>query len=163
MFFPEVLPLARILPHICRGYSKWSGHVLLFHALHASRKRNLLSSQSYIQTSTIIKPPINRPTLHRILLTPILGLSFCATSVAVEEIEVQLAVPHCQPLRQQFPPRLAAQLDQPEAQFPDGVATVAAEPTGTTTVTPLLMIVVELTAGQSVVSQSLPVLQHPPA
>jgi hypothetical protein len=75
---------------------------------------------------------------------------------------VQLAVPHCHPLRQQFPPRLAGQLDQPDAQFPEGTASVAAEPTGTTIVWPLLTIVVELTGGQSVVLQSLPVLQHPP-
>lgn len=81
----------------------------------------------------------------------------------VGEIDVQLAVPHCHPLRQQFPPRLAAQLDQPEAQLPEAVARVAAGPTGTTSVTPLLISVVELTAGQSVVAQSLPVLQHPPA
>lgn len=81
----------------------------------------------------------------------------------VAEIEVQLAVPHCHPLGQQFPPRLAAQLDHPEAQLPDGVERVAADPIGTTIVTPLLTSVVELAAGQSVVEQSLPVLQHPPA
>ena len=111
----------------------------------------------------MIKPPINRPTLPSTFLVPILGLFFCSTAVLVGETEVQLAVPHCHPLGQQFPPRLAAQLDQPEAQFPEGTAKVAAEPTGTTIVTPLLTIVVELTAGQSVVEQSLPVLQHPPA
>jgi hypothetical protein len=76
---------------------------------------------------------------------------------------VQLAVPHCHPLGQQLPPTLAAQVDHPEAHAPEGVANVAAAPTGTTTVTPLLMIVVELVAGQDVVSQFLPVRQHPPA
>ena len=81
----------------------------------------------------------------------------------VAEIDVQLAVPHCHPLKQQFPPKLAAQLDQPEAQLPVGVERVAAGPTGTTMVSLPLTIVVELVGGQSVVSQFLPVLQHPPA
>jgi hypothetical protein len=118
----------------------------------------------YIQTSTIIKL-IKRPKLPRVpaFLIPEFGLSFCLTPVWVGEIDVQLAVPHCHPLGQQFPPRLAGQLDHPDAQFPDGVATVAAEPKGTTTETPLLMIVVEVIGGQDVVSQFLPVLQHPPA
>jgi hypothetical protein len=78
-------------------------------------------------------------------------------------MDVQLAVPHCHPLRQQFPPKLAAQLAQPEGQLPVAVARVAAGPTGTTSVTPLLTSVVELAGGQSVVAQFLPVLQHPPA
>ncbi len=75
----------------------------------------------------------------------------------------QLAVPHSHPLGQQSPPTLAAQFDQPEPQVPVGLVTVAAEPTGTTTVTPLLIMVVELTTGQDVVSQFLPVRQQPPA
>jgi len=80
----------------------------------------------------------------------------------VGDIDVQLAVPHCHPLGQQFPPTLAAQVDHPVAQAPEGVATVAAEPTGTTIVAVPLIIVVELVGGQDVVSQFLPVWQHPP-
>jgi hypothetical protein len=113
--------------------------------------------------STNIKLPINSSELLRTPLIPKLGAFFCPTSVLDGDVDVQLAVPHCHPLRQQFPPREAAQLDQPEAQLPEGVERVAAGPTGTTIVTPLLTIVVSLTAGQSVVEQSLPVLQHPPA
>ena len=113
--------------------------------------------------STSNKLHINSPALLCTPLIPILGAFFCPTSVLDGEMDVQLAVPHCHPLRQQFPPREAAQLDQPEAQLPEGVERVAAGPTGTTIVTPLLTIVVSVTAGQSVVAQSLPVLQHPPA
>jgi hypothetical protein len=46
-----------------------------------------------------------------------------------------------------LPPREASQLVQPVAQLPVGEATVAADPTGTTIVTPLLTIVVELAGG----------------
>ena len=91
------------------------------------------------------------------------GLAFCKTVVLLGPIDEQLAVPHPQPLGQQFPPTLAAHVSQPEAQAPVGVATLAAEPTGTTTVTPLLMIVVELVGGQDVFSQLRPVRQQPPS
>jgi hypothetical protein len=92
-----------------------------------------------------------------------LGASLAPTAVLVAEIEVQLAAPHSHPLRQQFPPKLAAQLDQPVAQLPVGEASVAAGPKGTTIVSLPLTIVVEVAGGQSVTEQSLPVLQHPPA
>lgn len=98
-----------------------------------------------------------------LFLCPIFGLSFCNKAVLVAPTEEQLAVPHCQPLGQQFPPSLAAQVAQPVAQVPVGVATVASEPTGTTIVATPLMIVVELVGGQDVVWQSRPVRQHPPA
>ena len=75
----------------------------------------------------------------------------------------QLAVPHPYPLGQQFPPKLAEHVNQPDAQLPVGLAVVAAAPTGTTTVTPEEMMVVEDVAGQDVVSQFRPVRQHPPA
>jgi hypothetical protein len=103
------------------------------------------------------KPPFLR------LLTPKLGLPFCKYAVVVAPGDEQLAVPQSHPLGQQFPPRVASQVVQPVAQLPVGLFTVAASPTGTTTVTPLLMIVVELVTGQEVVSQFLPVRQHPPA
>jgi hypothetical protein len=67
-------------------------------------------------------------------LRPLLGLPFWTSPVAEGLSEVQLAVPHSQPEGQQFPPTLAAQVDQPVAQGPVGVATVAADPTGTTIV-----------------------------
>jgi hypothetical protein len=96
------------------------------------------------------------------LLVPAFGLAFCATAVELAPTDEQLAVPHSKPLGQQFPPTLAGQLDQPVAQAPVGVVTVAADPTGTTIVTPLLIMVVESIGGQDVVSQSLPVRQQPP-
>jgi hypothetical protein len=74
--------------------------------------------------------------------------------VAVGLSEVQLAVPHTQPEGQQLPPTLEAQVDHPVAQSPVGVATVAADPTGTTIVWPLEMIVVEEVTGQDSFAQS---------
>ncbi len=97
------------------------------------------------------------------LLTPAFGLAFCKYAVVVAPGDEQLAVPQSHPLGQQSPPRVASQVVQPVAQFPVGLFAVAAGPTGTTIVTPLLMIVVELVTGQDVVSQFLPVRQHPPA
>ena len=76
---------------------------------------------------------------------------------------MQLAVPQSHPLGQQFPPILAAHVDHPVAQVPVGVATVAAAPTGTTMVCPLLIIVVELVVGHDIFAQSLPIWQHPPS
>jgi hypothetical protein len=107
-----------------------------------------------------LRSPSKMPTT--LLLDPAFGLAFCSTAVELGPEEEQLAVPHSQPLGQQFPPTLAAQLDQPVAHVPVGLATVAADPMGTTIVTPLLRIVVELMTGQEVVSQFLPVRQHPP-
>lgn len=75
--------------------------------------------------------------------------------------DVQLSIPQDQPLRQQPPPRLPSQLYHPVAQVPEAVV-VAAPANGTTIVTPELIRVVEAVEGQSVVSQSLPVRQHPP-
>ncbi len=94
------------------------------------------------------KPAIN--VLSTPILPPFPGLAFCNTAVPVAATDEQLAVPQAQLLGQQFPPTLAAKVDHPEAQAPVGVATTAAEPTGTTTVTPLLIIVVELVGGQEV-------------
>ena len=71
--------------------------------------------------------------------------------------DVQLAVPHCQPDGQQFPPTEGSQVDQPVAQAPVGDVRVAAAPIGTTMVTPLLTIVVEDAAGQLKDSQFRPV------
>ena len=85
------------------------------------------------------------------------------TTVAVASTNKQLVSPQLYPLGQQLPPTLDAQLNHPVAQLPVGLVTMAADPTGTTTVTPLLMIVVDEMAGHDVVSQFLPVRQHPPA
>ena len=85
------------------------------------------------------------------------------TAVAVAWIKEQLAVPQAYPEGQQFPPKVAAHVDHPEAQLPVGFAVLAAPPSGTTIVTPELMIVVDEVAGHEVVSQFLPVRQHPPA
>jgi hypothetical protein len=82
-----------------------------------------------------------------LLAAPSFGFSFCTTAVELAPGEVQLAVPQVQELGQQFPPTEASQVAQPEAQFPVGVVTVAAGPTGTTIVFPLLTIVVESVAG----------------
>lgn len=91
------------------------------------------------------------------------GIPFCTSVVEEALTELQLAVPHAHSLGQQSPPKLAAQLVHPVAQLPVTVALVAAGPTGTTTVMlPDATIVVELVAGQSVVSQSLPVRQQSP-
>ena len=84
------------------------------------------------------------------------------TTVVVASTKEQLAVPHAYPGGQQFPPKLASQVDHPEAQLPVGLAVVDAAPTGTTTVTPELTIVVEEVAGHEVVSQFRPVRQQPP-
>lgn len=75
---------------------------------------------------------------------------------------VQLSSPQDHPLGQQLPPSVAAQLYHPVAQVPEAVV-VAAPVKGTTIVTPELIRVVEEVEGQSVVAQSLPVRQHPPA
>jgi len=111
-----------------------------------------------------MKPPTKAKTLLPIpiFLTPTPGLAFCKTSVWDGEIEEQLAVPQENPEGQQLPPTLAAQEVHPVAQAPEGVASVAAEPAGTTIVTVPLTMVVELVGGQDVVSQSRPVWQHPP-
>jgi len=109
--------------------------------------------QSIIRTP---KTPLPR------LLTPTLGLPFCRYAVVVAPGDEQLAVPHCHPLGQQLPPRVGSQVAQPVAQLPVGLVIVAAGPTGTTIVTPEETIVVELVAGQDVVSQFRPVRQHPP-
>jgi hypothetical protein len=82
-----------------------------------------------------------------LLATPPFGFSFCTTAVELAPGEVQLALPQLQELGQQLPPTEASQVAQPEAQFPVGVVTVAAGPTGTTIVFPLLTIVVESVAG----------------
>lgn len=97
------------------------------------------------------------------LLTPTLGLAFCRYAVPVASVDEQEAVPHCHPLGQQLPPTVGSQVAQPVAQLPVGEVSVAAVPTGTTMVTPEETIVVELVAGQEVVSQFRPVRQHPPA
>jgi hypothetical protein len=56
---------------------------------------------------------------------------------------------------------LAAQLDQPLAQFPEGIAELA--PLGAITVSPELVTTAVLAeVGQLVVSQFLPTRQHPP-
>ena len=108
--------------------------------------------------------PKNTTALLAFNLLPLLvGASLGDTTVVVASTREQLAVPHPYPDGQQFPPTLAEQVNHPEAQLPVGLAVVAAAPTGTTTVTPELMIVVEDVAGQEVVSQFRPVRQHPPA
>jgi hypothetical protein len=107
----------------------------------------------------IIGPNIPAPRL----LTPTLGLDFCRYAVVVAPGDEQLAVPHCHPLGQQFPPTVGSHVAQPVAQLPVGLVSVAAGPTGTTIVIPELTIVVELVAGHEVVSQFRPVRQHPPA
>lgn len=89
--------------------------------------------------------------------------SFGEIAVVVASTKEQLAVPHAYPEGQQLPPTLAAQVNHPEAQLPVGFAVVAAAPTGTTMVTPELMIVVDEVAGHEVVSQFRPVRQQPPA
>jgi hypothetical protein len=91
------------------------------------------------------------------VLLPTFGLSFCKKSVEVAATDEQLAVPHSQPDGQQLPPTEGSQVDQPVAQAPVGDVRVAAAPTGTTMVTPLLTIVVEDIAGQLKVSQLRPV------
>lgn len=116
---------------------------------------------SITPTKNAIKAATSPPT--SLLLTARPGLSFCSKAVVVAATDEQLAVPQDHPFGQQFPPSLGAQVDQPVAQVPVGLVTVAADPTGTTTVTEPLMIVVELVGGQDVVWQSRPVRQHPPA
>jgi hypothetical protein len=88
--------------------------------------------------------------------------SLVEIAVVVASTKEQLAVPHAYPERQQFPPRLAAQVDHPEAQVPVGFAVVAAAPIGTTMVSPELTMVVDDVAGHEVVSQFRPVRQQPP-
>lgn len=100
------------------------------------------------------------PTLF---LTPCPGIPFCMSEVEDALTELQLVMPHSHPLGQQSPPKVAAQLVHPRAQFcVVELMLVAAGPTGTTTVTPPVIIVVELVGGQSLVWQSLPVLQQSP-
>jgi hypothetical protein len=82
-----------------------------------------------------------------LLLNPALGLSFCKYAVELAPGEEQLAVPQLHELGQQFPPTEASQVAQPEAQTPVGLVKLSAGPTGTTIVTPLETIVVELVAG----------------
>ena len=93
--------------------------------------------------AVIIAPQAPTP----LLAAPSFGLSFCTVAIELAPGEVQLAVPQAQELGQQFPPTEASQVAQPEAQFPVGVVTVAAGPTGTTIVFPLLTIVVDAVAG----------------
>jgi hypothetical protein len=75
---------------------------------------------------------------------------------------VQLSDPQDHPLGQQLPPSVAAQLYHPVGHVPEAVV-VASPVSGTTIVTPELISVVYAVEGQSVVAQSLPVRQHPPA
>ncbi len=82
-----------------------------------------------------------------LLAIPRFGISFCTNAVELAPGEEQLAVPQIQELGQQFPPTEASQVAQPEAHCPVGVVTVAAGPTGTTIVFPLLTIVVDAVAG----------------
>ncbi len=67
--------------------------------------------------------------------------SFAPVCVLVGPVLVQLSGPQDHPLGQQLPPSVAAQLYQPVAQVP-GAVVVAAPVSGTTIVTPELMIVV---------------------
>lgn len=116
----------------------------------------------YISNKTTNKiPPTQAPPI--LILAPSLGLPLSTTAVAVAEREVQLTLPHAYPLGQQFPPSLTAQLVQPVAHAPVGLAEVAAGPTGTAIVRPLLMMVVELVVGQETFSQFRPTRQHPPS
>src|SRR5256885_6398637 len=96
------------------------------------------------------------------LAPPSNASSFGSVLVEVAPTLVQLSVPQLQPLGQQFPPKLTAQLVQPVAQLAEALV-VAAPVNGTTIVTPELTIVVEAVDGQLVVAQSLPMRQHPPA
>jgi hypothetical protein len=129
-----------------------SSSMNIYHAHHI----NKCKAQSAVKIATTLSRTSNLPPA-------LLGASLGETTVLVASTREQLAVPHPYPLGQQFPPRLAEQESHPEAQLPVGLAVVAAAPTGTTIVTPELIIVVEDVAGQEVVSQFRPVRQQPPA
>lgn len=92
-------------------------------------------------------------------LVPSLGTPAVATAVPVA---AQLAVPQLYPLGQQLPPRLAAQLYHPVAHVPV-LRLVPVVVRGTMMVRPLETSVSEDVARHDVVSQFLPVRQHPPA
>lgn len=68
-------------------------------------------------------------------------------------------VPQANPVGQQPPPTVSAQLNQPCAHRPAPPVMVW---TGTTMVSPFEIAVVEGVTGHDVVSQSRPVRQHPP-
>lgn len=121
--------------------------------------------------------PTHRPESSSLMPTPALvalvalvapTASLLVVTVLVAPTLEQLSEPHAKPVGQQFPPKLAAQELQPLAQLPPvpalSLAVVVAEPVrGTTMVSPALMSVVLAVAGQSVVAQSRPVRQQPPA
>jgi hypothetical protein len=128
-----------------------SSSINIYHNHHTK----ISSPARATENATTLPPTTNIP--------PLFGVSLGESAVDVASTREQLAVPHPYPLGQQFPPKLAEHINQPDAQFPVGLAVVAAAPTGTTTVTAEEMMVVEDVAGQDVVSQFRPVRQHPPA
>ena len=105
-------------------------------------------------------PNINSQTCPN--LVPLLVLVACSLATVVCDavaVAVQLD-PHAYPIGQHPPPAVSAQANQPLAHFP--VLLELPVVTGSTTVTPSDVKVVEDVVGHEVVSQSRPVWQHPP-
>lgn len=110
-----------------------------------SENRPLYSYNIFITPKQPPTAAINHILTSTLPTLPELAPCFAATTVvvapAVEMALKQLAVPQEYPAKQQFPPRVAAQLLHPVAQVP--VANVVAEGVkGTAIVRPLLTIVV---------------------
>lgn len=112
-----------------------------------------------------MKSTINKSTLDT-LNPPVPLAKVCPslpwTTVLVAPTELQLAVPHAQPLGQHPPPTLLAHTCHPLAHV--ALAVVVAEGvSGTTIVTPLDKSVVEAYCGHDVGLQSRPTRQQPPS